>query len=248
VKISVVTITFNSAATIADTLLSVGAQSHPEVEHIIVDGNSTDATADIVRRHGSRVAQFVSERDEGIYDAMNKGLARATGELVGFLNADDVYADENVLADVASAAADIGVDAVYGDLEYVRANDMSRVVRRWRSGAFSRGKLRFGWMPPHPSLYVRRELVKNLGGFDSGLRVAGDYDFAVRYFGSPAFKAKYLNRVLVRMRMGGASNGSLRALARKSSEDLMVIRRHGLPGFATLVCKNLRKVNQFWAR
>ena len=246
-KISVVTITFNSAATVADTLRSVALQSHPDVEHIIVDGKSTDATVEIVRSHGHRVAGLVSERDQGIYDAMNKGLARATGELVGFLNADDVYADSEVLADVARAALAEGTDAVYGDLEYVRADDLTRVVRRWRSGAFTRDKLKYGWMPPHPSLYVRRSRIDQLGGFDSALRVAGDYDFTVRYFGSPAFSASYVNRVLVRMRMGGASNGSLRALARKSSEDLQVIRRHGLPGVATLICKNLRKVNQFWA-
>jgi len=247
VKISVVTITYNSAATVADTLQSVASQSYPEVEHIVVDGLSTDATAEIVRRQGSRVARFVSERDRGIYDAMNKGLALATGELVGFLNADDVYADERVLADIAQAASN-GADAVYGDLEYVRSDDLARVVRRWRSGEYSPGKLRFGWMPPHPSLYVRRALVPALGGFDSDLLVAGDYDFTVRYFGSPAFRASYLQRVLVRMRTGGASNGSLRAVARKSSEDLKVIRRHGLPGFGTLLCKNLRKVHQFWAR
>lgn len=246
-KISVVTITYNSAATVADTLKSVAAQSHPDVEHIVVDGLSTDGTTEIVRRHGGRVAQLVSERDRGIYDAMNKGLARATGDLVGFLNADDVYADEQVLADIARAAGG-GADAVYGDLEYVRADDLSCVVRRWRSGEYSPGKLRFGWMPPHPSLYVRRSLVPALGGFDSNLRVAGDYDFSIRYFGSPSFRSSYLQRVVVRMRTGGASNGSLRALARKSTEDLKVIHRYGLPGIGTLLCKNLRKVHQFWAK
>ena len=247
-KISVVTVSFNSATTVVDTLRSVAAQTHPDIEHIVIDGGSTDNTVALVRQHGSRVVHLVSERDGGIYDAMNKGLALATGDLVGFLNADDVYAEPGSVAALAAEAARSGAEAVYGDLVYVREDDLTAVVRMWRSGAFRPHQLRLGWMPPHPTLYVRRSTMQTLGGFNAGLRIAADYDFVLRCLGRPGATAAYLPKVLVRMRTGGASNRSLRALLQKSREDLQALHNSGVGGIFALLCKNARKLPQFFRR
>ena len=245
-RISIITVAYNSRATIADTLRSVAAQSHPDIEHIVVDGASTDDTLAVVRSHGAHVAQVVSEPDRGIYDAMNKGLALASGDFVGFLNADDMLASTDVVASIAAAAvADTG--AVCGDLEYVRKDRPEQVVRYWRCGPFAASRLRFGWMPPHPTLYVRRSLLAVLGPFDTRLRIAADYDFMLRCLSRPGMQVAYVPKVLVKMRTGGASNRSLSALLRKSREDLIALKRNDVGGLMTLLCKNARKLPQFFA-
>lgn len=245
-KISIVTVTLNSAATIGDTLRSVEAQTYDDIEHIVVDGASTDETLSKIRAHGDGVAKVLSEPDAGIYDAMNKGAKLASGELIGFLNADDLLAFPDAVAVIAEAARDPAVDAVFGDLLYVNKRDTDRVVRRWRGSEFSLRRLRWGWMPPHPTFYVRRTQLRQLGGFDVRLRIAADYEFMLRYLGRPRIEARYVPEVLVRMRSGGASNRSLRAIATKSREDLLALRRNHIGGVGTLLCKNLRKVSQFF--
>ena len=247
-KISVITATFNSAATIAECVDSIAAQDHGDVEHVVVDGQSTDGTLEVLDERRDSIAQLVSEPDEGIYDALNKGIGLATGDVVGFLHADDVLADSSVLSWVADAFEDDDVDGVYGDLQYVSATDTSRVIRHWRSGEFSPRKLRWGWMPPHPTLYVRREWYQWLGGLDTGYRIAADYHSILRLLSEPGFKVRYIPRVLVRMRVGGASNRSLRNIILKSREDFRALRatRAGaLGGFGALAWKNLSKLNQF---
>ncbi len=244
-KISIVTITFNSAATIADTLQSVASQTYPEVEHLVIDGNSSDDTLSIVKQHGRSGIRVLSEPDDGIYQAMNKGLRLAQGEFVGFLNADDVYQDAQVLSEVARAAQEDHVDAIYGDLVYVSRSNPARVIRHWHSGRWDHRRLRFGWMPPHPTLYVRKALIDLLGGFDERLRIAADYDFMLRLLNRPGIHVAYLDRVVVRMRTGGASNRSLAMMWRKSREDLMALKRNNIGGWFTLFCKNMRKLPQF---
>jgi glycosyltransferase len=241
----VVTITLNSAATVADTLQSVASQTYPNVEHLVIDGNSSDETLSIVQEHGRSGIRVLSEPDGGIYQAMNKGLRLAQGELVGFLNADDVYQDAEVLADVARVAQDGLVDAIYGDLVYVGRTNPARVIRHWHSGHWNHRRLRFGWMPPHPTLYVRKALIDLLGGFDEQLRIAADYDFMLRLLKGPRIRVAYLDRVVVRMRTGGASNRSLAMIWRKSREDLMALQRNHIGGWFTLLCKNVRKLPQF---
>jgi glycosyltransferase len=178
---------------------------------------------------------------------MNKGLALATGEFVGFLNADDVYADEKVLARIASAAAESQSDWVYGDLEYVDQNDPSKVFRHWQSGAFAPSKLRFGWMPPHPTFYARTEMLKSQGGFDTRYRISADYDCMMRSLMRTDARVAYVNEVLIRMRTGGASSShSLMAVVRRCREDFNIIRRNRLGGIVTLACKSLRKIPQFF--
>lgn len=248
VKISLVTATWNCAGTVANCLASVAGQSYANREHVLIDGASRDDTLRVLQAHREQLAVLVSEPDRGIYDALNKGIARASGDVIGFLHADDVFAGPDVLARVAAAFADPTVSAVYGDLQYVRKDDVSQVVRHWQSSPFSRRRLEWGWMPPHPTLYVRREWYERIGGFDARYRIAADYFSILRMFSQPEFKAVYLPEVLVKMRLGGASNRSLKNIVRKSREDLDALRRAGvgaLGGLGALVWKNLSKVGQF---
>ena len=215
----------------------------------MIDGASIDGTAEFLEGKRSRLAVLVSEPDEGIYDALNKGISRTTGEVVGFLHADDLYAHAGVLADVAQAFADPTVCAVYGDLQYVKQTDPSQVVRHWKSTPYSTRCLAKGWMPPHPTLYVRREWYERIGGFDTRYRIAADYFSILQLFSYPEFKAVYLPQVMVKMRLGGASNRSVKNMIRKSAEDFDALRRSGfgsLGGVIALVSKNLGKVGQFF--
>lgn len=249
VKISVVTATWNCAATIADCLHSVAAQSYSEREHVVIDGASRDGTLDLLQGYRNQLAVLVSEPDQGIYDALNKGIGRASGDVVGFLHADDLYAHPDVLAHIAAAfESDPDLCAVYGDLQYVRKNDTSEVVRHWKSTPFTAARLAWGWMPPHPTLYVRREWYARIGGLDTRYRIAADYFSILQLFTQPGFKATYLPEVLVKMRLGGASNRSIKAIVQKSCEDWDALRRAGvgaLGGVGALIWKNLSKIRQF---
>ena len=248
IKISVVTVALNAAGTLAQTLKSVAGQDWPDVEHWLIDGGSRDGTGELVKLHGNHLAGFISEPDRGLYDALNKGIARCTGDVVGFLNADDLYAGTRVLSRVAASFDSPGVGAVYGDLQYVGRDNTSEVIRYWRAGEFKRRKLAWGWMPPHPTLYVRRETYQRIGVFDTSYRIAADYDFILRLFSDPHLRVVYIPEVLVNMRSGGVSNRSLLNLLRKSSEDLRALGRNRIGGLGALVWKNLSKVGDFVER
>ncbi|KGE03799.1 Glycosyl transferase, family 2 [Pseudohaliea rubra DSM 19751] len=243
-----VTATWNCRHTIADCIASVQAQREVAVDHVVIDGASTDGTREWLAARAGEFGTFSSEPDDGIYDALNRGIAGARGEVVGFLHADDLFAHDRVLARVAEAFEDPAVQGVYGDLCYVEQQDTSRVVRYWQAGAFSRAKLARGWMPPHPTLYLRRSCYERLGGFDIGYRIAADYHSILRLFSEPGFRVVYLPEVLVNMRVGGASNRSLRNIVRKSREDYRALRETGVGGAGTLALKNLGKVGQFFRR
>jgi glycosyltransferase len=245
-KITIITVVFNRVDSIAQAVASLQAQTHPDIEHVVIDGASTDGTLDILRACLDEGAVLVSEPDKGIYDALNKGLARATGEVIGLMHSDDLFADPNVLADVAKAIADPAVDAVYGNLEYVAKSDTSRVIRCWRSGEFDPKKLGWGWMPPHPTLFLRRGVIERWGGFDTEFRIAADYDAILRYFSKGKIRAAYIPRVLVKMRLGGESNRSLARIWLKSREDYQALRRNGVGGLGALAWKNLSKLGQFF--
>lgn len=248
-KISVVTACFNSAKTIADTLRSVAEQSHGDVEHIVVDGGSRDGTLDLIARTPNRVVHLVSEPDRGIYDAMNKGLRLATGDIVGFLNSDDVYADADSLAQIVQAFSDPAVDACYGDVLFVAANEGSRVVRYWRAGPWRPGRVAQGWMPPHPTFYVRRSIYEQCGGFDLAYRLQADFEMAIRLVEVRKLRLHYIPRTLVRMRMGGASNASVGNVIRGNCEAYRAARKHRLPvGPLFVVRKVLSRIPQFFAR
>lgn len=245
-KISIVTAVFNAASTVEQALHSVAGQVGVEIEHVVVDGASTDGTLDKLLARRASIGAFLSEPDAGIYDALNKGISLATGDVVGFLHSDDYFAHTNVVARIATAFADPDVDVVYGDLDYVSKDDSNTVVRRWVSGEFSNSALSRGWMPPHPTMYVRRELYARLGGFDTSYRIAADYECILRILGTHHVKTLYLPEVLIKMRTGGASNRSLRNMLLKSREDYRAMKRHEVGGWLTLIRKNLSKLPQFF--
>jgi glycosyltransferase len=244
-KISIITATYNSAATVRDTLESVANQEHPDVEHIIVDGRSSDDTLEIVKGF-SHVARIHSEKDKGIYDAMNKGIGIAAGDIIGILNSDDVYTDNFVLSDIAAAFEDPAVMTVYADLQYVDAVDLRKVRRRWSSGPFRRKNFYFGWMPPHPTFFVRRSVYEQTGLFNLSLRSAADYELMLRILLKYQITTHYLPRVIVKMRVGGTSNAGLLNRLRGNREDRMAWKLNGLrPYWFTLYLKPLRKIHQY---
>jgi len=244
-KVSIITVAFNSAATIGDTLRSVADQTHADIEHIVVDGGSRDGTVDIVRQFG-HVARCISERDRGIYDAMNKGLNLATGEVVGFLNSDDMLADRQTIAVIAGAFDFAEVDAIYGDLVLVDALDTEVVRRYWRPGPHRPGIVATGWMAPHPTFYVRRQTLLDSGGFDLDYRLAADFDLELRLLEVMKIRTRYLPRLLVRMRMGGATTSGIRNVWRGNVEAARSVRRQGYRGgLAFMATKVLQRLPQF---
>lgn len=226
-KISVITVCYNSAETIGHTLLSVREQTHNEIEHIVVDGGSTDNTLEVVAAEGQHVANLVSEKDKGIYDAMNKGIALASGEVLGFINADDFYASTIVLADVAAAFEKSGADSCYGDLCYVSQTDPTRTVRYWRSKDFVPGSFEAGWCPPHPTFFVRRSVYERLGGFDLSFKIAADFELMARYLEAARITSCYIPEVLVKMRLGGTTNRSLSNIFKQNAEIRRALSKIG---------------------
>lgn len=244
-KISIITATYNSATTVGDTLVCIGGQRHPDIEHIIVDGRSSDRTLEIVSGF-PHVARIISEKDKGIYDAMNKGIRMATGDVVGILNSDDMYTDPQVLSDVAKAFEDPKVMTVYADLQYVHPDQPDKVVRTWKTGPFRKKNFYYGWMPPHPTFFVRRSVYDVAGVFDLSLRSAADYELMLRVLLKHGLSAHYIPRVIVKMRAGGMSNASLWNRLRANKEDRLAWKLNGLePYFFTLYIKPLRKIHQF---
>lgn len=249
-KISVITVCFNSAATIADTLRSVDAQTWPDIEHWIVDGASRDDTLRIVEAHREPWRHVVSERDKGIYDAMNKGIKLARGDVIGFINSDDFYASTDALDKVAAAFTDPSVDACYGDLCYVKQDRPDAVVRYWRSSPFRPGLFRKGWCPPHPTLYVRRNVFERFGGFDLTYPIAADMELMARFIEVHRVNARYLPELLVMMRMGGASNEGWSSILRQNQEIWRAMKAHDMrPALFPFVAgKLLARGHQFLSR
>ena len=253
-RISVITVCYNAASTLKDAVESVlgqvpDAEAPFELEYIVVDGASTDGTLDLLAPYRERIATLTSEPDEGLYDAMNKGVKAATGDVVAILNADDVYASTDVLARVAVTFRDSSAEAVYGDLHYVAADDLSQVTRRWKAGAYAPGTFRRGWMPPHPALFVRRACYNRWGLFTLALRSAADYELMLRFIHRHGMTLAYLPETLVLMRAGGVSNASLKHRIRAHREDWKAWRMNGFhPSPLTLLAKPLRKLPQFLSR
>ena len=257
-KISVITTCFNASATIGDCLESVRAQTHPDVEHIVIDGASTDDTPAILKEYGDSLAVVVSEPDSGIYDGMNKGLRLAGGDIVGILNADDMYNGPAVLAKVARLFRDERVDSCYGDLLYIRERKGLaasrcprdfRVVRYWSAGEFDRRKFFRGWMVPHPTFFVRRSAYQKYGYFNPSLGTSADYELMLRFLVRYKISAAYLPEILIRMRVGGASNVSLPARIQANRMDRKAWEVNGLRPYPwTLWLKPLRKIGQWFSR
>jgi glycosyltransferase len=245
-KVTIITAVFNGATTLENTIKSILSQSHQNIEYIVVDGASTDRSVEIANRFKGERCSVISEKDQGFYDALNKGIAMATGEVVGFLNADDTYATDDVIAEVTDVfLSNSQLDCVYGDLNYVRGSGGSpTIVRRWVSSQFRHQKLYFGWMPPHPTVFLRRRVYEKVGGFDVSYKISGDYDFILRSFGQQDFRAKYIPKLMVNMQLGGISNRSLKNILIKMAEDYRSIKQNQLLGVTTLVLKNVLKIKQ----
>ncbi|HEA3090958.1 TPA: glycosyltransferase [Aeromonas salmonicida] len=244
-KVSIITATYNSAATIHDTLSSLENQTYPNIEYIIVDGASKDNTLEVIKNHCTRVSQIISEPDHGIYDALNKGIAAATGDIIGFLHSDDLFAYPEAVQDMVDIFQSGDHDAVYADLEYVQQDNINRMVRLWQSGTYNKKKLKYGWMPAHPTFYMRRSCYIKFNDFDLTYKISADYDSILRYLWQGDVNAGYLPKVLIKMRVGGISNRSLANILCKTREDIQAMRNNGLFWPLTIALKNLSKIPQF---
>lgn len=247
-KISIITVCYNSANTIGDTINSIASQTYLDKEHIIVDGASKDATMDIVRSSPS-ISRFVSEPDFGIYDAMNKGLKLATGDVVGILNSDDFYVDDSVLAQVAEVFANSEIDACYADLVYVDRQDTNKVVRYWKSRTFVPGLFKRGWMPAHPTFFVRREVYEELGDFDLDFRFQADFELTMRFLEIYRITSVYIPKILIKMRVGGVSNNTIIGIIKGNIEAYKACMKNHLsisPIFN--IIKVASRVPQFFSR
>ena len=227
-KVSVITVCFNSATTIERAIKSVADQEWPMIEHIVIDGDSTDGTKAIIQRFSSRLAYVVSERDAGIYDAMNKGLDHASGDIVCFLNADDYYAHPQVLSRVVTQMREHELDVMMGDVCFFHEDDLSRIVRRYRSDRFNPSRLAWGWMPAHPALFLSRAVAERVGRFKTDYKIAGDFEYIVRIFQESSLKYRHFPEVLVLMQTGGASTSGLRSKILLNREVLRACSENGL--------------------
>ncbi|GKW30678.1 glycosyltransferase family 2 protein [Pectobacterium brasiliense] len=247
-KVSIITATYNSAKTISDTLKSLNAQTYPDIEYIIIDGGSKDNTLSLIKSSCSRVSVIISEPDKGIYDALNKGILSATGDIVGFLHSDDFFAYPDAVKDIVDAMRESNADAVYGDLNYISSTDNDVIVRKWVSGGFDINKMKLGWMPPHPTFYMKRACYQRFGSFDLSYRISADYDSLLRYLWIHKVTVKYIPKVIINMRVGGMSNRSLSNMIMKTKEDVKAMKSNKLPWLSAVAGKNLSKIPQFFKK
>jgi glycosyltransferase involved in cell wall biosynthesis len=244
-KVSIITATYNSAATVADTLASVQRQTYNNIEHIVVDGFSTDETLSVIQKAG-HAGPMISEKDQGIYDAMNKGILLTHGEIVGILNSDDFFAHDTVIEEVVDIFEKTGCDAVYGDLIFVHPDKPSKILRKWIAGGYDAALFLKGWMPPHPTFFVKRSVYEQFGNFNISLKSSADYELLLRFLYMHKIKVQYLPDVLVHMRSGGQSTKSVSNRIKAHKEDYMAWRLNNLiPRWYTLILKPVRKIKQF---
>lgn len=248
-KVSIITSAYNAASTIEDTITSVLSQSYNNIEYIIIDGASTDNTAKIVTKYNNKITKFVSEKDDGIYFGLNKGLSLATGDIIGFLHADDTFADNDTIKNVVDNFKKTNSDIVYGNLLYVYTKNTDKIIRNWQSSKVKKHKFQLGWMPPHPTIFTKKTVYDEHGIFDTEYKIAADYELILRLIYKNNLNISYLNNTITKMRVGGASNRSLAAIIKKTSEDYRIMRKHGFmfPAF-TILCKYLIKIPQFFTK
>lgn len=247
-KVSIITVSYNSSKTICQTIDSVLSQDYPNLEYILVDGNSTDGTKQILQSYYSHKLRYISEIDSGIYDAMNKGIKMSSGDIIGIINADDFYTHGQVLSQVVAAFQTQGVDGVYGDLVYVQADEPGKIIRYWKSGEYKQNSFLQGWMPPHPTFFVKREIYEKYNAFDTRLKSAADYELMLRFIHKYKISVAYIPQVLVSMRTGGVSNASLKNRVRANLEDRLAWKLNRLtPNSLTLLLKPIRKIEQYFS-
>ena len=247
-QVSIITITYNNVNTLEDTINSILNQDYKDIEYIIIDGGSTDGTLEIIKKHyaSGKISKYISESDEGIYDALNKGIKLCTGNIIGLLHADDIYNSNFVISNIVDTFKNYDTDSVYGDLLYVSFRNINKVIRNWKSGLFSYKKLKNGWMPPHPTFFVKRDIYMKYGLFDIKYKIAADYEIMIRFLWKYKITIKYIPEVLVKMRTGGKSNKNFRNIILKSIEDYNIQKHYKLGNFLSLFLKNIRKIPQFF--
>jgi glycosyltransferase involved in cell wall biosynthesis len=248
-KFSIITSTLNSANTICLSVASVNGQTYPDIEHIIIDGASTDNTLEKIHSEPNRIAKVISEPDGGIYEAINKGILNSTGDIIGILHSDDVFGSDTIMEEIGNRFVQNSADIVYGDLVYVSSKDNNRIIRLWKSKPFERSLITKGWMPPHPTMFIKRDVFLKYGLYDLRYRISSDYDLILRLMKEEKLKFDYLPDVVTRMRLGGVSNNRLDNILQKSTEDYRIIRKHSIPfPAAVLFRKNISKLNQFFTK
>ena len=246
-NVSIITVCLNCELTIEQTIMSVINQNYPTIEYIIIDGKSNDGTREIIKKYKDKISKIISEEDEGMYFAINKGIQLATGDIIGILNSDDFYVDNNVISKVINEFVSKDVDAVYADLVYVHRDDTSKIIRYWKADAYHHGLFKKGWMPPHPTFFVKKEIYDKYGLYNTDLSLAADYELMLRFIHKMKISLSYLPAVLIKMRVGGTGNKSLPQRLKDNREDRLAWKLNGLkPGTFTLFLKPLLKVKQYF--
>lgn len=243
--VSIITVVFNNKKYIEDCLVSVQSQTYKAIEHIVIDGGSTDGTLEILEKHKSKIFKLIIERDAGMYDALNKGFKLASGQIIGLLHSDDVFNNNSVIESIANEFSKGNIDGLYGNLIYVSQTNPQKIQRYWESKEFNPKMIAQGWMPPHPTLFLQKKVIEKTGYFDLNFKIAADYDYMLRVLQTQGIRLKYLPIVITKMRTGGKSNKSLRNIFLKSWDDYCILKKNKAGGMVTLIRKNTSKIGQF---
>lgn len=248
-RVTIITPTFNSERYLSDCILSVLNQDYKDIEYIIVDGLSTDNTISIIHQFQNKISHWISEKDRGMYDAINKGMNLATGDIIGILNSDDVLASNDVISAIVQAFQEHPIDTIYGDLQYVDPVDINKIYRTWKGKPFKRSRFKYGWMPAHPTFYIKRELVSRLGGYENHYYSAADYEFMSRYLYVNRVSSMYLPKLFVKMRRGGQSNSGILQRLRANRRDYLAMKKNKIPfPFIVSILKPLIKIPQYYRK
>ena len=247
-KISIITASLNNKHTIKDTLSSITNQDYADIEHVIIDGNSNDGSLEILKDYVSKNknAKIIFKENHGVYDALNEGLRTASGDIIGFLHSDDFFHSNSIISEISSRFENTNCDGVYGDLNYVKSHDISKIVRSWKSRKYYPEMIKKAWMPPHPTLFLRKVVYEKHSFFDPTYKISADYEFILRIFKDQFLNFEYIPKVFINMRLGGVSNRSLKNIMIKSFEDYRAMKKHKVGNIFTLVRKTLSKLDQYF--
>ena len=245
-KVSIITVTLNSEKYLSDCIESVRRQSYKNIEHIVIDGKSKDGTVQIIKDNSDHVSKWISETDRGMYDAINKGIQLATGDIIGILNSDDMFASADVIRNIVDCFKFTKTDSVYGDLVYVDPCNTQKITRFWKGISYKRYRFKYGWMPAHPTFYMRRGLIEQYGLYENHYYTAADYEFMARYLYQHKISATYLEQRVVKMRTGGISNGNLKRRLRANRRDYLAMKKNHIPfPFLVSILKPISKLHQY---
>jgi len=246
-KVTIITVTYNSEECIEQCILSVLNQTYTNIEYIIIDGKSKDNTVNIIKKYAENISYWISETDRGMYDAINKGIEVSSGDIIGLLNSDDLFYSNDVVDSIVNTFQSNQVDSVYGDLEYVFSDNINKVYRIWKGKEFKRSRFLFGWMPAHPTFYVKRDIYMKYGGYENHFYSAADYELMCRYLYKHKMTSFYIPKLIVKMRKGGQSNNNLMMRLRANRRDYLAMKKNGVPfAFLVSILKPLSKLHQYY--